>query len=136
MSVDYRAIPFFVYGGVSIQPEISVTEGGGGPLGGDSVGADSFDKIYRVYSGDAQAYGHSWSRTDPGSVPNFRDEAGLPDANTGRFVIEGRLVNTDGVIYRPALPCDGNAGGGDEILVPRPHTQIIIDRVSGANPAI
>jgi hypothetical protein len=90
--------------------------------------------VYRVYGDGSGPYGQSWTRTDPGSVSDFRNQAGLPDQNTGRFVIEGRLVSTEGVSYRSALPLHGNAGGADEVLIPRPQTQVEVTRVSGVNP--
>ena len=124
---------FFVYGGVQIQPQIN-TVPGGGALGGSAVDSAAFDKVYRVYGDSAGAYGHSWTTTNPGSVSDFRNQAGLPDQNTGRFVIEGRLVDTCGVSSRDALPLHGNVGGAPEIIVPNPQVQIIIERVSGVNP--
>lgn len=35
------------------------------------------DKAYRVWGDEAGAYGRSWSRTDPRTVKNYRDAAGL-----------------------------------------------------------
>ena len=92
------------------------------------------DQVYRVFGGESGPHGRSWTRTNPGSVNNYRDAAGLPDSNTGQFVAEGRLKNTKGVTQRDALPLDGNKGGIDEVLVPDPVNQIEIDRVSGVNP--
>lgn len=90
--------------------------------------------VYRVYGGKAGPYGRSWTRTDPRTVDDFRDAAGLPDSNSGRFVIEGTLKNTNGVIAKRADPLHGNRGGLDEIVVPSAQSQIDIRRVSGANP--
>lgn len=92
------------------------------------------DKVYRVWGDGAGPHGQSWSRTDPGSVDNYRDAAGLPNQNSGRFVTEGTLVNTEGVTQRTALPLHGNKGGLDELTVPDAANQVRVDRVSGANP--
>jgi hypothetical protein len=71
---------------------------------------------------------------NPGEVPNYRNTAGLPNQNSGRFVSEGTLNNNAGVQMRPAVPLDGNAGGLPEVIVPNPETQIDLHRVSGVNP--
>ncbi|MGH8489620.1 MAG: RHS repeat domain-containing protein [Gammaproteobacteria bacterium] len=92
------------------------------------------DKVYRVWGDKARANGRSWSRTDPRAVDNYRDAAGLPKQNSGRFVTEGTLTNGKGVTQRDALPLDGNRGGLDELVVPDPDRQISVDRVSGVNP--
>ena len=101
--------------------------------------------IYRVYGDDALPGGASWSPMNPGSVPNYRDAAGLPTGgaesggslNSGRFVIEGRLMDPDAVVLvRDALPLDGNTGGIPEYIIPGglDNGAIQIERVSGVNP--
>ncbi|MGQ0592133.1 MAG: hypothetical protein ACT4QB_05640, partial [Gammaproteobacteria bacterium] len=92
------------------------------------------DKVYRVWGDEAGVNGRSWSRTDPRAVDSYRDAAGLPNQNSGRFVTEGTLTNAKGVTQRDALPLHGNNGGLDELVVPNPDKQIRVDRVSGANP--
>lgn len=92
------------------------------------------DKVYRVWGDGAGPGGRSWTRTDPSTVPGYRDAAGLPKQNSGRFVSEGRLRNVEGVETRDALPLDGNTGGLDELVVPNPARQIEVERVSGVNP--
>ena len=87
-----------------------------------------------MWGDGAGANGRSWSRTDPRTVENYRDAAGLPNQNSGRFVTEGTLTNTKGVAQRDALSLHGNKGGLDELVVPDPAKQIRVDRVSGANP--
>jgi hypothetical protein len=99
-------------------------------LGAAEVG----DTVFRVYGENNNPLGQSWSRVDPSSVENYRDVAGLPDVNTGRFVIEGQLMNIDGVTVRSALALDGNAGGIDEVLIPNAASQVQIQSVSGVNP--
>jgi len=99
--------------------------------------------VFRVFGGDSAAGGASWSPINPASVSNFREVAGLPTGgasgfnNTGRFVIEGTLVDPSKVVQtRPALPLDGNVGGLDEFIIPNwmDNGAIRVDRVSGANP--
>ena len=114
----------------SRQLVLGFSEDAGVPRGGTKVG----DKVYRVWGGEAKAGGHSWTRVDPCTVGNYRDAAGLPRQNTGRFVSEGRLTSTEGVRTRGALELHGNKGGLDEVLVPDPSKQIRLERVSGVNP--
>ena len=92
------------------------------------------DRVFRVWGDDAAANGRSWTRTDPRTVENYRDAAGLPNQNSGRFVTEGTLTDTAGVTQREALSVHGNRGGLDELVVPDPARQIRVDRVSGVNP--
>jgi RHS repeat-associated protein len=100
-------------------------------------------KIYRVYGGDSEAGGASWSPKNPGSVNDYRGAAGLPSGgasgynNSGRFVIEGRLNDPSKVVLtRRALPLDGNNGGIPEYIIPRglENGAVKIKRVSGVNP--
>jgi hypothetical protein len=99
--------------------------------------------IYRVYGGDSEAGGASWSPVDPGSVPNYREVAGLPSGgasgatNTGRFVIEGTLNDPGAVVeQRTALSLDGTTGGLPEYIIPNwlDNGSVTITRVSGVNP--
>lgn len=91
--------------------------------------------VYRVWGDGAEAWGRSWSTVDPRTVSqNYRDLAGLPNQNTGRFISEGRLNNNQGIIAKPADPLHGNAGGWPEIIVPNPEQQIILQNVQGLNP--
>jgi RHS repeat-associated protein len=91
--------------------------------------------LYRVFGGDAQGLGRSWTTVDPAAVDNFRRASGIFPANTGQFVAEGRLANTSGVVVREALPGPGNIGGGlPEVVVPSAKSQICLVCVSGANP--
>lgn len=91
-------------------------------------------KVFRVFGERNNPFGESFTTVDPRTVRNFRAEAGLPDVNTGRFVLEGRLVNTTGVTTRKSLPLDGNPGGLPEVLIPDARRQVLLDRVSGVNP--
>ena len=67
---------------------------------------------------------------------SYRDAAGLPDANPGRFLTVGKLLSTDGVGVTPggAAPFNGNIGGIDEIKVPNPTLQVEILEILGLNP--
>lgn len=125
---------FFVYGGVNIQPQINTAQGSSAPLAGTPVGESMLGQtIYRVWGGDSKSSGASWSTVDPGTVENYRDSAGLPNRNSGRFVSEGILMSTDGVRERTALAYDGNRGGLPELIIP--GGQVHLTRVSGANPS-
>jgi len=103
------------------------------------------DKVYRVFGEEtdipetgpptgARPFGQSWTRIDPATVPNYRNVAGLPKTNPGRFVAEGTLKGVDGVTVRDALPLDGNIGGLDEVVVPNAQHQIELNGVYDVNP--
>jgi RHS repeat-associated protein len=91
-------------------------------------------KVYRVWGDDAGANGSSWTTVDPRTVENYRDVAGLPDQNTGRFVSEGILQDTTGVSVKTADPLHGNAGGLPEVVIPNPAQQVNLLNVQGLNP--
>ena len=92
--------------------------------------------VYRIIGGDSGPYGRSWTTVDPSSMINPRNSLGLPIQNTGRFVVEGRLQNTQGVFLRPggAIALYGTSGGAPELLIPNAKTQVKINNVSGVNP--
>jgi hypothetical protein len=72
--------------------------------------------IYRVYGGDSPIWGQSWTPIDPRVVQHsphlvqqwgkyaFRAVAGLPDWNSGAYLVIARLRSTEGVEARPAEP--------------------------------
>jgi hypothetical protein len=91
-------------------------------------------KVYRVWGDEAGPNGRSWTTVDPRTVPNYRDAAGLPTQNTGRFVSEGVIKDGTGVQTRGALPLHGNQGGLPEVIIPNPATQVELHGVSGVNP--
>lgn len=100
-------------------------------------------KVYRIFGKDmdknidekgSDLLGNSWTPMDPDTVAKARTGLGLPDQNKGRFVIEGRLLDTEGIRSQPAEPLHGNPGGNTEYIVPNPEKQIKIEKVSGANP--
>lgn len=101
------------------------------------------EKIYRVYGGDSQASGASWTTTDPSTVTSYRNSAGLPSNgvsganNSGQFVIEGTVNDPSKVILkRKALPLDGQEGGMPEYIIPdwMNNGAIEIQKVGGVNP--
>ena len=94
-------------------------------------------KIYRVFGDDAKWDGRSWTPENPDSVPNYRIQAGLPNANSGRFVAEATITQVNNIIVRESIVIYGN---GDtrmiqEYVMPQDtQSQIALERVSGANP--
>jgi RHS repeat-associated protein len=101
--------------------------------------SDELVEVYRVYGGDSKASGYSWTSTDPSTVENFRDLAGLPSGgasgsmNTGQFVIEGTAKKSDILKERKALPLDGNRGGLTELIID--PAKVNVKKISGQNPA-
>ena len=79
--------------------------------------------VYRAFGGDSRAQGSSWTTTDPRTVTNFRDKAGLPSGgasgvnNTADFLIQGKVDPANIIKSRPALPLDGNKGGLPELII-------------------
>lgn len=67
-------------------------------------------------------------------MPNYRDVAGLPKENSGRFLSEGVLKDASGVKLKKADPLHGNSGGLPEVVVPKPNSQIDLRGVEGLNP--
>lgn len=128
----------FVYGGVRVQPRINVVQGTPPSLEGSKVNGRVLEgqKVYRVWGGGAGPHGSSWTTVNPGNVSNYRNAAGLPNQNTGRFVSEIVLRSTVGVVPRAALPCDGNRGGLPEIIIPGSEKKITLVRVSRVNPQL
>ncbi len=101
--------------------------------------------VWRVY-GEAQdaagvgmrrgslPYGESWTPRNPELSSDFRRDAGLPDENPGRYVIEGRLVRPENVAQvRPALPLDGQPGGWPEYLIKHADDSVEVVDVRGVN---
>ena len=106
-----------------------------------AVGAsrrNKLESVYRVYGGDSKPAGFSWTPIHPGTVSDFRSAAGLPSGgdsgafNSGRFVVEGLVRQSDIIKRRTALPLDGYSGGPTEYIIDPNH--VTVTRVSGANP--
>jgi len=104
-------------------------------------------KIYRVYGGDPQEadlwmakkysgpFGQSWTPIDPTTIPNYRQVAGLPDLNKGRFLIVAELLDPTGVKVQPACPYGRWRGGLVEYVLPQPvEARIRVLEVIGLNP--
>nr|WP_297426689.1 hypothetical protein [uncultured Actinotalea sp.] len=101
-------------------------------------------RVWRVF-GEAQdglgglergsrPFGESWTPVDPRRSSDFRWDAGLPDENPGRFVVEGNLRRPSHVVdVRPALPLHGNPGGWPEYLIRDAGAAVEIRGVSGLN---
>jgi len=100
--------------------------------------ANIVDAQASISGGDAKAEGFSYTPTNPNTVENFRDAAGLPSGgasganNTGRFVLEGTVKNKNILNKLQAVPLDGNKGGLIEYKID--PNKIKINRVSGVNP--
>jgi len=94
-----------------------------GNFGHSLLAAKSEVTVYRAFGGDSRAQGFSWTTTDPRTVSNFRDVAGLPSGgasgatNTADFLIQGKVSPADIIKSRPALPLDGNRGGLPELII-------------------
>jgi hypothetical protein len=82
-------------------------------------------KVYRVFGNRAKAYGRSWTPIDPRTIPDYASSAGLPKVNAGKYLSEGVLADTNGIVARRALPIGGNVGGLVEYVIPDPKNQII-----------
>lgn len=68
--------------------------------------------IYRVYGGGSLMYGKSYSLINPKYVPYYRNFAGLPNANTGQYLLRGNIPLKDIRVGRWfAAPLDGRTGG-------------------------
>ena len=104
-------------------------------------------KIYRVYGGDPQEadlwmakkysgpFGQSRTPIDPTTIPNYRQVAGLPDLNKGRFLIVAELLDPTGVKVQPACPYGRWRGGLVEYVLPQPvEARIRVLEVIGLNP--
>jgi RHS repeat-associated protein len=87
--------------------------------------------VFRVWGGEAGPNGSSWTPINPNGVANFRDAAGLPNANSATQMTSGTLVSTDGVTTQPASALDGNSGGLPEFVIPDPVNQVQINSIQG-----
>ena len=97
------------------------------------AGGESSQTIYRAFGDEAKPFGKSWTPINPASVNNYREAAGLPNVNSGRFLIEGTVKESNILLKRSALEADGNAGGIMEYIIKNP-SKIKVTKVSGVNP--
>jgi RHS repeat-associated protein len=108
-----------------------------GMAGTAAASVEEGTKVFRVFGGEARGLGQSWTTVDPGTVTNFREAAGLYPTNTGQFVVQGKLMSTEGVLLKRADPGPGGIGGGiSEVVVPNAAGQVCILCVSGVNPPL
>lgn len=120
---DKASAAFEIAGVIPFAKLASLAKGASVAAKGAPVAAKGELTVYRVFGGDARAQGFSWTTTDPRTVRNFRDLAGLPSGgasgatNTADFLIQGRVKASDIIKSRSALPLDGNRGGLPELII-------------------
>ena len=90
-------------------------------------------KVFRIYGGDSGAFGQSWTPINPNTLGNARNLLGLPNGNSGQFLLEGRILDVEGISARTALPLDGNTGGAVEYLIPNAAKKVALDKVSNGD---
>ncbi len=78
---------------------------------------ESEQTVFRVFGGGAPINRWSWTPIDPRTVPNYRDAAGLPNANTGTHLVQGSVKSRDIKEIRSAFPADGKRGGLLEYVI-------------------
>jgi len=113
----------------SASTGISVGQIDGIPSGDIQVG----QKVFRIYGGDSGAFGQSWTPINPNTLGNARNLLGLPNGNSGQFLLEGRILDVEGISARTALPLDGNTGGAVEYLIPNAAKKVALDKVSNGD---
>jgi hypothetical protein len=95
-------ISFGIYGGLMALRSFTATKGAGSLK----------IPIYRVYGEGASMYGKSYSLINPKYVPFYRNFAGLPNVNSGQYLLKGSIPLRDIKVGRWfAAPLDGNTGG-------------------------
>jgi RHS repeat-associated protein len=98
-------------------------------------GAQQGMRLYRVFGDEAKGLGQYYTTVNPADVADFREAAGLFPGNSGRFVLEGVLQDTEGVQVGVAEAGPRGVGGGlPQVFVPNPTSQISVLRISGVNP--
>ncbi|HEY9003264.1 MAG TPA: RHS repeat-associated core domain-containing protein, partial [Mucilaginibacter sp.] len=96
--------------------------------------ADAEIKVFRVFGGDSQGLGRSWTPIDPSTVSNYRSLAGLPEGNTAQFIIEGTVKQSDIIMTKGAdIIYKGQQEGGLTEFIIDPKN-VKITNVSGINP--
>ena len=129
----WRAAQLSPQQGIAVLPFLPIPGGSG--LGAAETTTQQGTQLYRVFGNEARGLGNYYTTVNPATVTDVRATAGLFPGNSGSFVLEGTLNNTEGVLFRNAAPGPGGIGGGlPEVFVPNPSTQINIQRVSGVNP--
>jgi len=113
----------------------------GGAAADATEGVEAGTQLFMAFGGDATPFGNPaggfFTTVDPATVADFRTAAGLPDTNTGQFVLSGTLTDTTGVTTGTAAPGPGGVGGTiPEVIVPDAASKIEVTSVSGANPPL
>ena len=86
--------------------------------------------VYRIYGGNSPLWGSYWTYTDPGSVPNWFNAAGVGTWNAGTDIALGDLVNPEGCECGPAESATDEDGtvipgnGTDQVVCPNPKMHI------------
>ncbi len=83
--------------------------------------------VSRNWGGESGPNGKSWTR-DP-FTRQSRDSLGLGGWNTGEYISTGEIMNPAGITTRPALPYGRYRGGGDEVIIQNPTSQIRLNSV-------
>lgn len=115
-------IPYVVAGGLIAYSVATATQALIITL---SVKDEEFETVYRVFGGQAQLKGESWTPINPMTVPNYRNAAGLPRRNAGTSLAEGRVRSSDIIQIKTADALDGNAGGLLEYKINPANVKII-----------
>ncbi|HEV7765460.1 MAG TPA: RHS repeat-associated core domain-containing protein [Thermoanaerobaculia bacterium] len=92
--------------------------------------------VFRVHGGGARQFGRSWTRVDPTNVANYREAAGLPNANTGEYVTTGIVKVKDIKKVTKAIPLDGNSGGADEVIIENSKRSVKVIKTTKVDPAL
>ena len=83
----------------------------GAALAAERIGALEIP-IYRVYGEGASMYGRSYSLINPNYIPFYRNFAGLPNVNSGQYLLKGYIEAREIQIGRWfAALLDGNTDG-------------------------
>lgn len=134
MDVSRAAAIFNILGGGAVRFGGTISPGSFGCECASPGGAGT--KVYRVWGDGAKPNGQYWTTVDPSTVPNYRAAAGLPEANSGRFVSEGVLHDTCGVQFRSAASGAGGPGGLPEVKSTEAEASDQADASFGSEPRI
>lgn len=78
---------------------------------------DPLQNVFRVFGGGSPQDGRSWTPTDPRTVPDYADAAGLPPENTMEFIVQGQVRTSAIEAIKPAAPVFPNRGGLIEYII-------------------
>lgn len=86
--------------------------------------------VYRIYGKKSPLWSQYWTYTDPRTIPDWFNAAGVGSWNDGRNIALGYLADPEGCecgLAKPAIDEDGTflpGGGTDEVFCPNPQGQI------------